>query len=100
MTEHNQAIIDQRNIASKLDEQTKELDMAKAELARLKANKLGTARYTPSMVQGTDDIPFYNKGKNYLLGYVNPDKNKKRSYHDTLPIVRWFYENDPIAGTV
>lgn len=100
MTEQNKAIIDQRNIAIELAEKETKLAQAEETIERLKGKKLGTAKYTPSMVQGTDDIPFYNKGKNYLLGYVNPDKNKKRSYHDTLPIVRWFYENDPVAGTV
>lgn len=100
MSNQDQYFMTQRNLAAELEDREDKLSKANAELDRLKGRKLGTAKYTPSMVQGTEDIPFYNKGKNYLLGYVNPDKNKKRSYHDTLPIVRWFYENDPVAGTV
>ena len=99
MAVSDQKILDQRNLAEELA--TKESQLAQAEdtIVRLKGKKLATAKSSQQVI-GIDDVPFYNKGKNYLLGYVNPDKNKKRTYHDTVPIVRWFYENDAIAGTV
>lgn len=98
---HADDILAQRNLAEELIITEEKLTQAKEKIQKLEVKKLGHAKATANnMVSGLDDIPFYNKGKNYLLGYVNTDKNKKRSYHDTLPIVRWFYENDPIAGTV
>ena len=65
----------------------------------LRGKRLAVAKFSPSRITGVTDIPFYNSGHNYLAGYVNP-QNKKRTYHETIQIVRWFYENDPIAGTV
>lgn len=91
-------ILEQRNLAETLAETQQKLANAEEQLERRK--KVGKPRFATSAANGTDDIPFYNKGRNYLAGYVNPDKTKKRSYHDTLPLVRWFYENDPVAGTV
>jgi hypothetical protein len=94
-------IIKQINLAEDYAITADKLAKAEQQLQRLEQKKLGHARAAANQGNiGMDDIPFYNKGKNYLSGYVNPDKNKKRTYHETLPLVRWFYENDPIAGTV
>lgn len=92
-------ILEQRNLAEQLAVAEDKLIKAEEKVIKLSAKKLGHAS-SNTMVSGLEDIPFYNKGRNYLLGYVNTDKNKKRTYHDTLPLVRWFYENDPVAGTV
>jgi hypothetical protein len=91
-------ILEQRNLEDELAATQLKLVNATDELARRK--KVGKPKFATSAANGTDDIPFYNRGKNYLAGYVNPDKQKKRTYHETLPLVRWFYENDPVAGTV
>jgi len=97
----DEQILAARNLAEEYAITAEKLSIAEEQLEKLSNKKLGKAKATANnMVSGLEDIPFYNKGKNYLLGYVNTDKNKKRSYHDTLPLVRWFYENDPIAGTV
>lgn len=94
-------ILNNRNLAETLAAKEQMLEQAEQKIIKLSSKKLGHAKAAANQtVNGTEDIPFYNKGKNYLLGYVNTDKNKKRTYHDTLPLVRWFYENDPIAGTV
>jgi hypothetical protein len=64
-----------------------------------KNTRLGQAKASVQ-IQKTLDIPFYDGGKNYLLGYVDPSNTRRRNYHDTIKIVRWFYGYDPIAGTV
>jgi len=92
-------IIAERNLAAEYDTVKGKLEKAEEKLAQFSITKLGHAKAATNQLT-IGDIPFYNAGKNYQLGYVNPDKNKKRTYHDTLPLVRWFYENDPIAGTV
>lgn len=96
---HKEDVLEQRNLQDELIAATTKLEKAEQRLERIDAKKLPHAKASTNVI-GVEDIPFYNKGRNYLMGYVNPDKNKKRTYHDTIPIVRWFYENDPIAGTV
>src|SRR5687768_2886818 len=96
---HVDEILQQRNTAEQLAVVESQLEKANAALERAKGKRLVLAKATTTTIS-VEDIPFYNKGKNYLLGYVNPDKNKRRTYHETLPLVRWFYENDPVAGTV
>src|SRR5882724_7393492 len=93
-----QKVINVRNLEDELN--TTKLKLERAEQKVEKGMKLAHSVYSPTLINGMDDIPFYNKGKNYLIGYQNPSKNKKILYHQLLPIVRWFYENDPIAGTV
>lgn len=91
------------NTATELD-QLKRIASEQAErLAEYESNKkkLGKGRAVSAVIAGTNDIPFVNNGKNYLAGYINPtDKIKKKPYHDVIKLTRWFYENDPIAGTV
>jgi hypothetical protein len=91
-------ILAQRNLQLELadaEEKNAALEERVKKLER--PNNVAKASTTPLHIDG--DIPFMNQGKNYIMGYFNPD-NKKRSYHDTIKLGRWFYENDPIAGTV
>lgn len=93
------------DVVTKLRNTTADLEAAQKANAELeekvkalsKPKNYAKASTTPVHIDG--DIPFINQGRNYILGYSNPD-NKKRTYHDTVKLVRWFYENDPIAGTV
>lgn len=89
-------IIHARNLAEELVTVSDKLAKAEETISKLGTKKIGKPKFA---ISSTND-ELYNRGRNYLSGYVNTDKNKKRSYHDTIPIVRWFYENDPIAGTV
>ncbi len=95
----DQTILDQRNLIEAYTLKDAQLTEAHATIEKLAKKRLGLARSAINSI-GIEDVPFYNAGRNYLMGYINPDKNKKRTYHETIPIVRWFYENDPIAGTV
>jgi len=95
-----QEILDARNAIAEIDTVRAENTQLKAELAVKKNNKLAQAKFNPTLVQGLDDVPFMNQGRNLIAGYSNVTNGRKRTYHATLPIVRWFYENDPIAGTV
>ncbi len=97
----DQEIIEQRNIKRELDSANAALLVATEENKRLKARKITHKAVAATTQLGMNgDIPFYNKGKNYIQGFVDPSKQRGRSYHDTVNLVRWFYENDPIAGTV
>ncbi len=87
------------NLRSELQAAQSELEETKRQNELLKGKKLGKAAQSNTLI-ATEDIPFVNEGRNYLIGFVDPSSAKKRSYHDTIKIVRWFYENDPIAGTV
>ena len=85
-----------------LREQLTEADAAARteEYTGLKKHKvLGYAK-SSMQLQRDLDIPFYDHGRNYLMGYIDPSNTHKRNYHDTIKIVRWFYGYDPIAGTV
>lgn len=95
-------IVEERNAKVELDTTKAQLQALQKENALLKEKKLGQAKASigDNAVTGLSDIPFMNQGKNYLTGYVSPSNTKKRTYHETIKIVRWFYENDPIAGTV
>lgn len=100
MSDTNEQILAQRNAIAELQSTQEKVGRLEIENAALKTKKVPGKAKASIAVNGMEEIPFYNRGRNYLLGYVNPDKNKKRNYHDMLPLVRWFYENDPIAGTV
>ena len=89
-----------REIKAALATVTANRDEIEAKLKEKNSNKLAKASSTVTIVAGTNEVPFVNQGKNILLGYVDPNNQKKRSYHETIRIIRWFYENDPIAGTV
>lgn len=96
-----QDIIESRNAKAQLESANALIKELQHENTNLKGHKLAKAKATlmdTSVVGNT--IPFINDGKNYLIGYVSPSNAKKRTYHDTIKIVRWFYENDPIASTV
>lgn len=92
-------VLEMRSATAATEQLQQKVATLQEENERLKGHKLARAKFSPSAVNG-GDIPFYNSGKNYLAGYVNPSNNKKKTYHETIQIVRWFYENDPIAGTV
>lgn len=92
-------VIGMRNADVELALAQEQITVLKEENESLKAKKLPRAVAAVSVV-GNVDIPFYNKGRNYIQGFHDPSTTKKRSYHDTIKIVRWFYENDPIASTV
>lgn len=92
-------VIAMRNATAALEEAQHQITQLAEENTRLKGKRLPKAVSAQSVLGGTD-IPFYNSGRNYIIGYADPSNQKKRSYHDTLKLVRWFYENDPIAGTV
>ncbi len=77
------------------------LERRNAELqAKVKPQNTMAKAKASLTVMGDTDIPFYNRGRNYLIGYQDQSTTKKLSYHDRIKVVRWFYENDSIAGTV
>ncbi len=45
------------------------------------------------------ELAFYNGGRTYIPGYYD-GSSKVIKYHEYLKPIRWFYKNDPIAGTV
>jgi len=100
MAREAQSVVELRTVKAQLQKTTASRDELEEKLQTLQKSKLAKASSTVSVVAGTNEVPFVNQGKNYLLGYVDPSNAKKRSYHDTIKIIRWFYENDPIAGTV
>jgi len=64
-------------------------------------NRLGKAQsaQTYTLMDSNNTIG-NNIGRKIVSGYYDPSTPQKRSYHDQIKIIRWFYENDPIAGTV
>lgn len=93
-------VIEQRNAAvmvEKLEEQNAQL---RERLNQTIGKKLAKASTSAITVKETVPFTQFDSHKNYLLGYVDPSNTRKRNYHDTLKLVRWFYSFDPIAGTV
>jgi len=93
-------ILEQRNLPMELARVNTQLKEVTEEYNKLKEKGITHKFATSTTMVDQGDIPFVNQGKNYLLGYVSTANAKKRNYHETIKIVRWFYENDPIAGTV
>jgi len=100
MSDESRSIIELRTIKAELQKTAASRDELEAKLKQTQHGRLARASSTISIVAGSNEVPFVNQGKNMLIGYVDPTNTTKRTYHDTIKIIRWFYENDPIAGTV
>ena len=92
-------ILQQRSNASEEKTLLGQIELLQEENKKLKSGKLGKAKAVQS-VNYMMDIPFANKGRNYIPGFVDPYEKKEPKYHEVIKVVRWFYKNDPIAGTV
>jgi hypothetical protein len=47
-----------------------------------------------------EHTPIYNAHPDLRPGYVSNDGIKKFKYHEVIKDCRYYYERDPIAGTV
>lgn len=62
--------------------------------------KIGKAQAAQTYTLMDSNTIGNNIGRKVVPGYYDPSTPQKKSYHDQIKIIRWFYENDPIAGTV
>ena len=70
-------VIAMRNATAALEEAQHQITQLAEENTRLKGKRLPKAVSAQSVLGGTD-IPFYNSGRNYIIGYADPSNQKKR----------------------
>lgn len=69
-------------------------------MADSRPKKLGKAQAAQTVTITDPSAVGNNIGRRVVLGYQDTGTTQKRTYHEQIKIIRWFYENDPIAGTV